>query len=329
MDGVVVVDKPAGMTSHQVVARIRGALKSAGIGRVSRRHGPKVGHAGTLDPAATGVLVVCLGRATRLVPWLQASEKTYDARMRLGVTTDSLDADGVIRTVTDASGVDEERLCEVLRSFVGEIEQVPPMVSAVKVQGERLYTKARRGEEVERKARRVTVHDVVLSDFEPGPKAEAGFLVTCSTGTYVRTLAADIGERLGVGAHLIGLRRLGSGRFTVEDACGLDEIVERIGSAELARVLIPPADAVADYPAVRLDEPTAAAVRNGRPVPATGLPGPVAALAPTGALLAMVQDSDGAARPLAVFPPSEGADSGRGAEDPDHVRGRRSTGGGT
>jgi tRNA pseudouridine55 synthase len=290
VDGVLVVDKPPGVTSHDVVAAIR---RAAGIRRV--------GHAGTLDPDATGVLVVCLGRATRLVPWLQATAKTYDARIRLGATTTTLDASGETLETRDASGVDEETFCRVLGSFLGEIEQVPPMVSAVRVGGERLYAKARRGEDVERPPRRVVIHDLVLEEFSPGPQAEAGFLVTCSPGTYVRTLAADIGERLEVGGHLRTLRRLASGRFHADASTPLDDVVRLAEADRLSDVLLPMAEAVSDYPAVTLDPGAARALGHGRPLPPTGVPGPVAALGPDGTLVAMVEDRDGAARPLAVF----------------------------
>jgi tRNA pseudouridine55 synthase len=294
MDGVLVVDKPAGMTSHDVVAVVR---RAAGQRRV--------GHAGTLDPDATGVLVVCLGRATKLVGYLQASAKTYDARMRLGVETTTLDASGEITAERDASMIDEVALCEALRSFVGPIEQVPPMVSAVKIGGERLYRKARRGEVVERPPRAVRIHDIVLEDFEPGPRPEAAFLVTCSAGTYIRTLAADVGERLGVGAHLVALRRLASGRFSLEDAVDLDKVRELGAQLRLAEALLTPAAAVADYPSVTVDAETAQAVSNGRPLDTTGMTGPVAVLDDTGRLLAMVEDKNGRARPLVVLAGSD------------------------
>ena len=309
LDGVLVVDKPAGMTSHDVIAAVRRALRSAGV-EAKRRHGPKVGHAGTLDPDATGVLVVCLGRGTRLVPYLQASQKTYDARLQLGTTTTTLDASGEVVASMDASSVDEVALCEALKSFVGDIEQIPPMVSAVKVGGERLYAKARRGEEIERAPRPVTIHDIVLEDFAPGPKAEASFLVTCSAGTYIRTLAADVGERLGVGAHLVSLRRLGSGRFSLEHAVDLDKVSELAAQHRLDEILLAPAEAVADYPRIVVDEAGATALRHGKPLPATGLAGPVAVVDAGGALLAMVEDQGDVARSLIVLAPD---DSGDGA----------------
>jgi len=304
MDGVLVIDKPAGMTSHDVVAVVRRAVTRPGTPRRGRL---KVGHAGTLDPDATGVLVVCLGRATRLVPYLQASRKTYDARLQLGVTTTTLDAAGEVVEERDASAVDEPALCEALKSFVGEIDQVPPMVSAVRVGGERLHAKARRGEVVERAARRVMVFDMVLEDFEPGPRGEAAFLVTCSAGTYVRTLAADVGERLGVGAHLVALRRLGSGRFSLEDAVDLDKVVALAGQDRLSEVLLSMADALSDYPRAVVGPEEVRELGYGRGVDPTGLEGPVAAVDEAGQLVAMVTDRDGRARPLIVVTPA-GAD---------------------
>lgn len=311
MDGVLVVDKPAGRTSHDVVAAVRRAL-----GPVARRRrgggAVKVGHAGTLDPDATGVLVLCVGRATRLVPWLQASAKTYDARMRLGVTTSTLDASGEVLERRDPSGVDEAAVCDALKAFAGPILQVPPMVSALKVGGERLHAKARRGEVVERAPRPVTVHDIVLEDFEPGPEAEAAFLVTCSAGTYVRSLAADVGERLGVGAHLVSLRRLGSGRFSVADAVPLDEAERRAAEGRLDEVLVDLATAVGDLPRTHLHADEARALTHGRPVPAAGVEGPVAALDPQGRLVAITVDRDGLARPEVVLaaPADASADAG-------------------
>lgn len=306
MDGVLCIDKPAGLTSHDVVARVRRVL--GGPRRGKRRR--KVGHAGTLDPDATGLLVVALGKATRLVPWLQASTKTYEAELCLGVATTTLDAGGEVVATTDASHVTEEALCETLRRFVGEIRQVPPMVSAVKVDGERLHAKARRGEDVERPDRPVTVHDLVLEDYAAGPQPRAAFLVTCSAGTYARSLAADIGSHLGVGGHLTRLRRLGSGRFSVDDAITLDQL-ERLATADrLAEVLLPMADAVADLPSLVADDAQAAAIAHGRALAPTGHHGSVAALDAAGRLLAVLDDDGGRAQPKAVFvtaPPGVGA----------------------
>jgi tRNA pseudouridine55 synthase len=232
--GVVVVDKPAGMTSHDVVGVVRGAL---GMRRV--------GHTGTLDPGATGVLVCAVGRATRLVPVLQAGPKTYAATAVLGVTTDSQDADGeVVRTV-DAGHLTEHQVCEVMTRFIGDIEQVPPMVSAVRVGGQRLHELARAGVEVEREPRAVTVHDLVMEDWHPGTHPQVSFLVTCSAGTYVRTLAHDMGAALGVGGSLVSLRRVANGPFTVDQALSLEEIRAAGADHALRSRLMSPAAATA------------------------------------------------------------------------------------
>lgn len=212
-EGVLVVDKPAGMTSHDVVARVR---RLAGTRRV--------GHTGTLDPAATGVLVLCLGRATRLVTALQAGTKTYAAVARLGMTTASDDLDGEVLTTASAAHLDERTVCGALSAFHGEVEQVPPMVSAIKVDGERLHARARRGEVVDRPARSVTIETIMLDRFTPGERAEVAFLVACSAGTYVRSIARDLGDRLGVGGTLASLRRTSNGPFDVGEAVTLDAL---------------------------------------------------------------------------------------------------------
>ena len=234
-EGVLVIDKSAGMTSHDVVAGVR---RLAGTRRV--------GHTGTLDPAATGVLVLCLGRATRLVTALQAGTKTYAAVARLGVTTTSDDLDGDVTTTTSAAHLDENTVCGALSAFHGDIEQVPPMVSAIRVDGERLHTRARRGEIVDRPARRVRIDNIMLDRFTPGDTAEVGFLVACSAGTYVRSIARDLGERLGVGGALASLRRVSNGPFVVEEAITVDALETALGSDEdaLRSRLIRPIDAL-------------------------------------------------------------------------------------
>jgi tRNA pseudouridine55 synthase len=294
LSGVLVIDKPAGPTSHDVVQLVR---RAAGQSRV--------GHTGTLDPAATGVLVVCLGRSTKLVRFLQqAGTKTYAARMVLGITTDSQDADGAVVDQRDASHVDERGLCEVLARFQGEIEQVPPMVSAVKVGGERLHEKARRGEEVEREARRVTIHDLVLDAFEPGVHPVVSFLVTCSAGTYVRTIAHDVGAALGVGGSLTGLRRIANGPFTVDEAVEVDTITAAGEAGTLEDLLLDPAAAVRRaVPGVELDDPSAArALAQGGRLPAQGREG-VYAVHTGPVLVGLYRDGqDGApARPELVW----------------------------
>jgi len=278
IEGVLVVDKPAGPTSHDVVRTVR---------RVAGQH--RVGHTGTLDPRATGVLVVCLGRATRLVRFLQAGTKTYQARMVLGVETTTQDAQGEVVATHDAGHVDERTLCEALTRFQGEIEQVPPMVSAVRVGGERLHERARRGEEVDREPRRVVVHALVLDAFEPGPHPEASFLVTCSSGTYVRTLAHDLGRELGVGGSLTALRRLANGPFTIDEAVDPPE-----GIQELTGPLIDPAEAIARaLPRVDIDDDDGLLERlaRGGRLRAQGHDGPYGVHA-DGRLIGVYSDSD-------------------------------------
>ncbi|MTV23925.1 tRNA pseudouridine(55) synthase TruB [Nitriliruptoraceae bacterium ZYF776] len=293
LDGVLLVDKPAGPTSHDVVQRVR---RAAGQSRV--------GHTGTLDPAATGVLVVCLGRSTKLVRFLQAGTKTYAARMVLGVETASQDADGEVVARTPAAHVDERAFCEALTAFRGEIAQTPPMVSAVKVGGQRLHELARRGEEVEREARQVTVHDLVLDRFDTtrGDHPEASFLVTCSAGTYVRTLAHDVGRRLGVGGSLTALRRVANGPFTEDEAVTLDELEGAVADGGVAARLVDPATALARVlPVVAVDDrDLVARLTQGGRLPATGHDGPVAVRWGRH-LVGVYRDASGEARPELVW----------------------------
>ncbi len=289
--GVLVVDKPAGPTSHDVVQRVRRATGQR-----------RAGHTGTLDPSATGVLVLCLGRATRLVRFLQAGTKTYAARMVLGVETSTQDADGDVVATADASHVDERGLCEVLTRFQGAIEQIPPMVSAVKVGGERLHEKARRGEEIAREPRRATVHDLVLDAFRPGQHAEASFLVTCSSGTYVRTLAHDVGRELGVGGSLTSLRRVANGPFTVEEAHDPDAVAAASEAGSLHELLVSTEDAVARVmPTVDVEDPDRVReLTQGGSLPAQGVDGPFAVRAGH-RLIGIYRDHDDLARPELVW----------------------------
>jgi tRNA pseudouridine55 synthase len=306
VDGVLVCDKPAGMTSHDVVARVR---RLAGQRRV--------GHGGTLDPPATGVLVLALGRATRLLPFLPTEPKRYLAEVAFGAETDTLDAAGTVTATADASGVDEARLRAALAGFVGPQLQTPPMVSAIKVGGERLYAKARRGEQVDRAPRPIVVHDLELLGFAAGARPRATLAVTCSGGTYVRALAADLGRALGTLAHLASLRRTAVGRFTERDAHTLPELDELAGGGsgglkersgspparpeKLAGAVLDPAAAMASVATRALDASEAAALANGRPLEPTGLAGPVAAVGPDGRLVAVVEDAAGRARPRVVL----------------------------
>ena len=212
MDGLVVVDKPAGFTSHDVVAKLRKAFGQK-----------RVGHAGTLDPDATGVLLVGLGRVTRLLRFLQETTKTYRGTIAFGVATDTLDAAGAVLERRPMPLTEAEVVAASLR-FVGELQQVPPMVSALKVGGRRLHELARAGEEVERKPRSVRIDRFDIESFEPGPFPQATVLVECSSGTYIRSLAADLGAALGGPAHLAELRRLRVGSFTIDESHPLDEI---------------------------------------------------------------------------------------------------------
>jgi tRNA pseudouridine55 synthase len=249
VDGVVVVDKPPGMTSHDVIDVVRRRLGTK-----------KVGHAGTLDPAATGVLVVGIGRATRLLDFSQQAPKRYVAVARLGIVTSTLDASGEV-LATRSVNITRTDIERELRRFEGTIEQVPPMVSAVKVGGERLYRKALRGEEVVRPARRVTIYSLDLTQFDQTHQAARATVdVTCSAGTYIRTLVNDLGAALGCGAHLESLRRVEAGGFSLADAVPLDGIDEAS--------LRPPIDAVRQLRSIEVNGATAALVQNGRPIEA-------------------------------------------------------------
>lgn len=243
-NGVVVVDKPAGMTSHDVVDRVRKIFDTR-----------KVGHAGTLDPDATGVLVLGLGTATRLLSFAQDGPKRYLAEAAFGKTTTTQDASGEVLEERPVD-IDETSLRDAAHAFVGEIQQIPPMVSAVKVGGERLYQKARRGETVERKARTVTIHKLDVLSFSPPDRAELD--IVCTAGTYVRTLIHDIGERLGCGAHMSRLRRIEASGFREQDAVALDSL-----SGDHLR---PPVEIVRALPQKKLDDADAALVSDGRPV---------------------------------------------------------------
>lgn len=275
MDGFLVIDKPVGLTSHDVVDQVRRIL------RVRR-----VGHTGTLDPFATGVLVVMLGRATRLAQFLSGVEKEYEAVIRLGYATDTGDRTGQPiaesenssspARLTSEQGAAQE-IEAALAALRGEIDQVPPMYSAKKLAGRKLYELARRGEEVERKAVRVCVYE--LEPINPASKPTAGLLkdnhdgtfdfevrVVCSAGTYVRTLAEDFGKRLGMGAHLAELRRTRVGDFGINKAARLDQLKVHVAEESLGQIVLPPDDALGRLPFVDLSDDDLRRVRNGMPV---------------------------------------------------------------
>lgn len=254
ISGVLVVDKPVGLTSHDVVQVVR---KGTNIRRA--------GHTGTLDPRASGVLVILIGPAVRLSEYVSASDKRYQAILRLGATTDTYDAEGKITSSRPVEHITEAQFEEALQKYVGKIEQVPPPYSAVKVKGRKAYEMARQGEEVDLAPRTITVYSLELLEWAP---PEAVIDVYCSSGTYVRSLAYDLGETLGCGAHLVGLRRTKSGRFTLRDAVPLRKLKDAFEDGTWYQYLIPAAEALSDWPAVELSEEEIDNIRHGHRVPA-------------------------------------------------------------
>jgi tRNA pseudouridine55 synthase len=284
-DGLVVVDKPGGLTSHDVVARTR---RLAGTRRV--------GHAGTLDPMATGVLVLGVNRATRLLGHLALTEKAYDATVRLGASTVTDDAEGDVVATADASAVTDEALRSGVARLTGDLAQVPSAVSAVKIDGKRAYKRVREGEDVVLPPRPVTVRTFeVLASRRDGTFLDVDVRVECSSGTYVRALARDLGAGLGVGGHLTALRRTRVGPYDLDVAHTLEELADDL-------VVLPIADAArAAFPARDLGADEATVISHGGPLPATGTAGPVAVFGPDGTFLALVQDRGATTKALAVF----------------------------
>jgi tRNA pseudouridine55 synthase len=283
---LVIVDKPAGWTSHDVVGRVR---RLAGT--------KKVGHAGTLDPMATGVLVLGVGRATRVLGHLQLADKEYEATIRLGESTVTDDAEGEPVATADASHLTDDAIRAAMRPLTGDIQQVPTAVSAIKVDGKRSYARVRAGEHVELRARPVTVSEFEARAIRLGTVVDVDVHVACSTGTYVRALARDLGEALGVGGHLTMLRRTRVGGFTEGDARNLEELDQEL-------TVVPLAGAVrASFACVELDDATAQDVRFGRKLAGfdLGSVGPVALFAPAGEFLALYEQKGDVARPVAVF----------------------------
>jgi tRNA pseudouridine55 synthase len=275
VSGVLVIDKPIGMTSHDVVQIIR---KGTNIRRA--------GHTGTLDPRASGVLVVLVGPSVRLSEYVSASDKRYQAVVQLGTTTDTYDADGRVLNIT-AVDISEKQFNDVLQSFVGEIEQIPPPYSAVKVKGKKAYEMARQGEEVNLEPRKINVYNLELLEWAP---PEAVIDVYCSSGTYVRSLAHDLGDKLGCGAHLIGLRRTKSGRFTLRDAVPLRKLREAFENGNWEEFLIPAAEALSDWPAIDLTPEELTIVRHGRRIPADPTLGQMArAISADGELIGLLE----------------------------------------
>jgi tRNA pseudouridine55 synthase len=293
-DGLVVVDKPAGWTSHDVVARTR---RLAGT--------RKVGHAGTLDPMATGVLVLGIGRATRLLTYVVGADKSYEATIRLGASTVTDDAEGEVtdRCAPGALGdVTDDAVSRAVAAVTGAIQQVPSAVSAIKVDGKRSYARVRSGEQVQLAARPVTVHRFVVRGSRPALDDGHAALdhdveVDVSSGTYVRALARDLGRRLGVGGHLTALRRTRVGPYGLDVAATLDQLADQFEVLPLAQA------ASAIFPVRSLSEAQAATVRHGQRLPASGLgEGPVAAIGPGGDLVGLLEDRGAEARSLLVVP---------------------------
>jgi tRNA pseudouridine55 synthase len=283
--GIVVVDKPGGMTSHDVVARIR---RLAGT--------RKVGHAGTLDPMATGVLVVGVEKATRLLGYLAATQKQYDATIRLGQSTSTDDAEGEITGGTPAAGVSAETIAKAVAGLTGEIQQVPPKVSAIKVDGQRAYRLTRAGAAPDLPPRPVTVYEFTVTAVNhDGDLLDVDATVRCSSGTYIRALARDLGAALGVGGHLTRLRRTRVGGYGLEAAKTLDQLAERFEVLPLAQA------AAAAFPRRDLSADEARRLAHGGRLAAAGTVSPTAAFAPDGTLIALLSEESGQARPLVVF----------------------------
>jgi tRNA pseudouridine55 synthase len=283
--GLVVVDKPAGLTSHDVVSRLRRILGTR-----------RIGHAGTLDPMATGVLVCGIGRGTKLLGHLALDTKAYTATIRLGATTSTDDVEGEVLDRVDAGGVSDAAISAGMAALSGPIEQVPSSVSAIKVDGQRAYARVRAGEQVVLAARPVTVSDFRLLARRGD---ELDVAVECSSGTYVRALARDLGAALGVGGHLTVLRRTRVGPFTLQRA----RTLEQLAAAPALSLTLAEAVATA-FPRRDVDAALATDLSHGRPLPAAGLAGTYGVFGPDGGVLALVRELDGLARPAVVLAPA-------------------------
>jgi len=249
MDGILNINKPTGMTSHDVVARVRKLLAQR-----------RVGHAGTLDPAASGVLPICVGQATRVAEYLSDSGKAYRATLYFGIETDTYDAEGTVVQTTTTTALSRTYIESLLPAFLGEQMQVPPRYSAIKLQGQPAYKRARAGEELALAARPVTISHLDILDWQP---PQLTLEIECSKGTYIRSLAHDLGERSGYGAHLCALVRTRSGPFRLANSITLEQLAEAAAQGTIGENLYPADKALEQYPALVLDEETAARVRHG------------------------------------------------------------------
>lgn len=292
------LNKPLGLTSHDVVARVRRLLRERDLKHV------KVGHAGTLDPLATGVLVVCLGAATRLSEYVMNHDKTYRASIMLGVETETYDAEGEIVSTVDASHIGRADVERALSAYVGEIAQIPPMYSAIKQGGKKLYDLARAGQVVERAPRPVTIHAITVETFEAvQPETPIAVCeIKCSAGTYIRSLAHDLGAALGVGAHLTGLERTASGAFSVDAAVTLEQLA---AAQDWSGFTTAPLYALAGMPQLVLSVSDWDEISHGRTIPAQDEnAGQVAAGVMDGQLRAILRADSGQWHPHKVFLPT-------------------------
>ncbi len=292
-EGILVLDKPAGMTSHDCVNKVRRIFNTK-----------RVGHCGTLDPLATGVLVICLGQATRIVEYLTATGKVYEASAEFGRTTDSQDRTGTTLTAVSAIEVTADMIESALIPLKGDILQMPPMVSALHHEGQRLYDLARQGIEVERDARPITVDEFSLLSFHHGELATATFRIRCSTGTYIRTLIHDVGTTLGVGGIMTELRRTSVGNFNLEDAHTFAELNQFTDQDQLRRLLLPMSEALDDWQQKTLTDAEEADIRMGRQIEFVGArtdQSRVLLLSPSGAPVALAKFTESQIAPFKVF----------------------------
>jgi tRNA pseudouridine55 synthase len=285
--GLLLVDKPVGPTSHKVVSIVRSGTKIR-----------KVGHAGTLDPRASGLLILCLGPATRLSEYLSTSTKEYEAQVEFGQSTETYDAEGE-PTQPTGEAPSLEAIESVLPSFRGPIEQVPPPFSAVKVKGRKAYEMAREGKQVDLQPRQVTIFQLEIIEYDP---PELALRVECSAGTYIRSLAHDLGTSLGTGAHLAGLRRLRSGTFGIEDAIPLNELEKAIEGTDWQRHVLPASEALPEFPIVSVRNAELERIRNGLRIPGGSEEGGMArAVSSTGELVAILESIGDQWHPRKVF----------------------------
>ena len=286
MNGIFLIDKPAGWTSFDVVNKLKHLV-----------HTGRVGHSGTLDPMATGLLVVFIGRATRAVEFAEADSKRYIAGLRLGITTDTQDTTGTALSEREVN-VTAAQLSETLAGFVGAQQQIPPMYSAIKLNGQRLYDIARKGGEVERKPRDITVHDISLVGCDSGDYI---LDITCSKGTYIRTLCNDIGEKLECGGCMSSLRRIRAGSFSVDDAHTIDEMIAAADSGTLDDLLLPVDKLFSEHPAITVNARQEKSIRNGGSITANSPAGKVRVYSENGEFLALARAENGVITTIKSF----------------------------